>query len=268
MKLSISNIAWDKSNNDAVYALMQKYGYSGLEIAPTKIILEQPYSHVADAIVWKKDLHSKYGFFVSSLQSIWYGRNEKLFGTDADRKELLDYTKSAIDFASAIGCNNLVFGCPKNRAFPENTSIQEKNQLAESVAVPFFRGLGEYAAEKNTCIGMEANPEIYGTNFVTTTEQAIEFIRCVDSIGFKLNLDVGTMIQNDELVSILHGNEDVINHVHISEPYLRKIQKHQLHKELMNFLKSREYDGYISIEMSLQNSIEDLEEVFKYLSEL
>lgn len=54
-----------------------------------------------------------------SMQSIWYGRTEKLFGTEEERNLLLDYTKSAVDFAAAIGCKNLVFGCPKNRCIPE-----------------------------------------------------------------------------------------------------------------------------------------------------
>ena len=37
MKLAISNIAWDKENNEQVYQLMQKYWFTWLEIAPTKV---------------------------------------------------------------------------------------------------------------------------------------------------------------------------------------------------------------------------------------
>ena len=36
-KLAISNIAWHKSDDEAVYTAMQQAGFTGLEIAPTRI---------------------------------------------------------------------------------------------------------------------------------------------------------------------------------------------------------------------------------------
>lgn len=260
MNLAISNIAWNTSENDFVYSLMQKYNFTGLEIAPTKIIPEQPYSHITEAASWSNDLHSKYGFSIPSMQSIWFGRTEKLFGSQEERKILVDYTKAAIDFASAIGCKNIVFGCPKNRNKPDGVD--------KEIAVQFFHEIGEYASSKNTCIGMEANPAIYGTNFVNTTEQAVDLIERVNSKGFKLNLDAGTMIENEEPVSILLGNEDLMNHVHISEPYLKKILIRDLHKNLYSLLKEINYTGFISVEMGYQNNLTDIEDVMKYMRNL
>ena len=112
MKLSISNIGWDAEQDEAVYRLMGAYGFSGLEIAPTRIFPEAPYSQREAAKRWSENLKAQYGFGVSSMQSIWYGRQEKLFGNEEERQVLLAYTKEAIDFAAAVGCGNLVFGCP------------------------------------------------------------------------------------------------------------------------------------------------------------
>ena len=42
MKLAISNIAWETGEDEQVYALMRKYGYSGLEIAPTRFFERDP----------------------------------------------------------------------------------------------------------------------------------------------------------------------------------------------------------------------------------
>lgn len=108
---------------------------------------------------------------------------------------MLDYTKKAIDFAAAIGCKNLVFGCPRNRSLPAGAD--------ESVAVAFFKELGEYAYSKGTAIGMEANPPIYNTNYINDTKSALELIEQVDSKGFKLNLDVGTRIFIFEMVLLI-----------------------------------------------------------------
>ena len=165
MELSISNIAWKTEDNDKIYNLMKKYGFSGLEIAPTKIFPQNPYDDLKEAENWAKELKAKYGFTIPSMQSIWYGRAEKIFGSEEERQILINYTKKAVDFASATGCKNLVFGCPKNR----NT---EKDSDTKT-AVEFFKELGDYAFSKNTVIGMEANPPIYNTNFINDTVSAI-----------------------------------------------------------------------------------------------
>ena len=261
MKLSISNLAWDSNHNEAVYKLMKKYGFIGLEIAPTKIFPEAPYSHIEEASEWAKSLKGTLQFEIPSMQSIWYGKTKKLFGIQEDREELLQYTKSAIDFASAIKCKNIVFGCPQNRNIPDGVNVQDCNKIA----IDFFKVLGNYAASNGTCIGLEANPPIYGTNFVNTTEEAIVLIKEVDSDGFKLNLDVGTMIQNEENIDELKKNVALINHVHISEPFLKKIERRELHEELIKFLRDSNYKGFVSIEMGMQNGIGDIADVLQYL---
>lgn len=256
MKLSISNIAW--AEEDAlVYGLMKKYGFQGLEIAPTRIFPERPYDMNAEAEVWSRKLQSEYGFCVPSMQSIWYGRQEEIFGTDEERKILLDYTKKAIDFAEAIRCKNLVFGCPRNRNLLDGAD--------ESIAIGFFKELGDYACGKGTVIGMEANPPIYNTNYINDTESALDLIEKVDSRGFLLNLDVGTMIQNGEDVKELAGRVSLINHVHISEPGLKPIEEREIHLELKALLADEGYDRFISIEMGKVDDIDILEDKMAYV---
>lgn len=257
MRLSISNIGWAEENDAAVYGLMKKYGFQGLEIAPTRIFPERPYDMNSEAETWSKQLKSEYGFCVPSMQSIWYGRQEKIFSTDEERRILLDYTKKAIDFAAAIGCKNLVFGCPGNRNLPDGAD--------ESLAVAFFHELGDYAYSKGTVIGMEANPPIYNTNFINDTESALNLIEKVDSKGFLLNLDLGTILQNEEDVSGLVGKVNRINHVHISEPGLKPIEERPIHRELKTLLEKENYDRFISIEMGKVDDLAILEEKMNYV---
>lgn len=260
MKLSISNIAWEEKDDAQVYKWMKKYGFTGLEIAPTRIFPDRPYEKVGEAEAWSKKLLAENGFVVPSMQSIWYGRNEKLFGTEEERNILSTYTREAVDFAEIIGCKNLVFGCPRNRAVPDGGNAE--------MAVSFFRELGNYASEHGTVIGMEANPPIYNTNYINDTLSALELIHRVDSQGFRLNLDVGTMIQNGEKAEELVGNVKLINHVHISEPGLKTIENRELHRELCRILKEEGYDGFISIEMGKKEDISFIEDVMKYVQEI
>ena len=257
MKLSISNIAWPNIFDEAMYKIMKDLGFLGLEIAPTKLFSDKPYEKKREAILWKDQIQDQFGFEISSIQSIWYGQSERIFGTSEDRKKLIAYTQKAIDFAEAINCGNLVFGCPQNRIIPKDGDIQ--------IAVRFFRELGDYAAAHHTIIAMEANPPIYHTNFLNTTPDTISFVEAVNSNGFLLNLDIGTMIENSEEISILYGKEHLINHVHISEPGLKPIRERLLHKELAGFLKEKKYQGFVSIEVGQQENIRELQKMMEYV---
>lgn len=259
MLLSISNIGWKEAQDHAVYDMMRAYGFSGLEIAPTRIFPQKPYDDLSSARKWATELRARYDFVIPSMQSIWYGKQERLFGSAAERVALVEYTQKAIDFAVAIGCGNLVFGCPRNRVIPEG--------MDEQTAVDFFKAIGDYAAKKGTVIGMEANPPIYNTNYINDTQSALNLVRRVNSCGFKLNLDVGTMVHNGESVDILQGTTDMINHVHISEPGLRIIEKRELHGELAQLLRAEGYSRFVSIEMGAQESMEDIESSMAYISE-
>ena len=260
IRLAISNIGWEFEQDLIVYCWMKQYGFTGLEIAPTRIFPETPYEKLNEASVWAENLKRTYGFTISSIQSIWFGHQEKLFGSEEERLSLIDYTKKAIDFASAISCHNLVFGCPRNRDMPEGAD--------ENIAVVFFKEIGDYAASKGTVIGMEANPPIYNTNYINDTKSAFELIEKVESDGFKLNLDLGTMIENRESIEMLIGKVSIINHVHISEPGLKPIQERMLHKDLKQLLLDENYNGYVSIEMSKSNNLTEIENAIRYVGGL
>lgn len=260
MKLSISNIAWSAEKDEQVYRLLRKYGYTGLEIAPTRIFPESPYEHLKEAESWARSIYEKYGLSISSIQSIWYGKTENIFGTQKERTNLIEYTRKAIDFAEALRCGHLVFGCPKNRNHPEEISSDE--------AIPFFRSISEYAAERSVFIGLEANPVIYNTNFINTTVQALDFIEKVGSNGLKINLDVGTMVYNGESADILYDKVNQISHVHISEPGLNLIKPRKIHQDIAKILLDGRYDGFISIEMGTQNEIDEIEKTIKYVAKV
>lgn len=259
-KLSVSNIAWSNEDDTRMYQFMGECGYSALEIAPTRIFPQSPYDNTEQAARWADQLIHEYGLAISSIQSIWFGRQEQIFGTKEERESLLEYTKKAIDFASVIKCRNLVFGCPRNRIMPDGADPE--------IGIRFFRKIGEYATAHGTAIGMEANPPIYQTNYITCTEDALRLIEAVDSNGFLLNLDVGTMLENHEPVELLEGKVKRINHIHISEPGLKRIKHHDVHQELKKMLQQENYQGYISIEMNDTNNLQDIKNVMLYVSRI
>ena len=51
-QLAISNIAWQKDDDETVYAAMQQAGFTGLELAPTRIFSEAPYENLTSALLF------------------------------------------------------------------------------------------------------------------------------------------------------------------------------------------------------------------------
>lgn len=259
MNLAASNIAWCEENDDDMYCFLNANGFTGLEIAPTKLFGNTPYDHIEDACLFSNRLKEQFGLSICSMQSIWYGVANNIFDSIEDRDFLLNYTKSAIRFAEALGCKNIVFGCPKNRHIHKNI------QNAEAIAHDFFSQLGEYAKLHNTIIAIEANPSCYNTNFINTTKQAFDFCKKTNSDGLKVNVDVGTMIYNNEDEKVLLDNVKFINHIHISEPFLKKIANDRsIHYSILNL----PYNNYYSIEMNNENSVSDVKDSILYLKEL
>ena len=208
MKLSISNIAWSAADDGEMYTFLKQSAFTGLEVAPTRLFPKEPYSHIEEAKYFSQFLNREYNLCIPSMQSILYGRTENLFGGVLERDTLMNYTKKAILFAEAMGCHNLVFGCPRNRYIV----AEDKYDISYS----FFTELGQFAQQHNSVIALEPNPACYGTNFINTTRQAFLFCKNIGSKGVKVNVDLGTMLYYGEPVSLLYKHLDLVNHIHIS----------------------------------------------------
>lgn len=266
MKLAISNIAWAKEYDEQMYEWLSEVGFAGIEIAPTRIWETQPYEQLAAAGKWAADLKEKYGLAVPSLQSIWYQRSENMFRSKEEREALLAYTKQAIRFAQAAGSTNLVFGCPRNRNRNEDCALTEAECM--DVARKFLKELGDEAAAHGTVFAIEPNPPIYNTNFVNDTQAAFKLAAEAGSAGCKVNVDLGTIIQNGETLQTVFENINLVSHIHISEPGLNRIKKRTLHQELADGLKKAGYDCYISIEMKNLEDIQAVQDVCRYVADV
>ena len=238
MKLCISNIAWEKADDKQMYHLCSEMGYDGIEIAPTRIFPDNPYDHLTEAGNWAKSLQEEYALKIYSCQSIWYGRTEKIFGSNKEREGLIEYTKKALAFAEAVGAGSIVFGCPKNR-----NGFQKSPQENSKISTEFFNKLADIAGEYHVIVKLNR-----------------------DYIG--LNLDIGTILYNQEKMDSIKGYEKFISHVHISEPCLLEIKERKEHKDILNLLKVVGYDKAVSIEMQKQESIEGICKAMRYIKRI
>lgn len=261
LKYSISNIGWEKEYDEEMYRFLSEHNFVGIEIAPTRIIEDSPYDNIEKAKNFIDNILKEYGLEICSMQSIWFGRTENIFHSKEERDALIDYTKKAVDFASQIGCRNLVFGCPRNR------NIENLNDDYRNIALDFFRTIGNYAYEKKVIIAIEPNPVIYNTNFLNTTREVLDFVRELNMESIRVNCDLGTMIFNEEDVSMVIENIDLVNHIHISEPNLVPPCERELHKKLLDGLEKVGYSKFVSIEMKKQE-LSVVKEIIDYVANI
>ncbi len=257
MKLSISNIAWDKSDDEEMYSFLKQEGIQGIEIAPTRLF-ENPYENLEMSFLYADMLRNKYNLEISSMQSIWYGIQGNIFNKE-DREFLSAYTIKAIKFANSMGIKNLVFGCPKNRNMEKGDSIDDAKE--------FFYSLAQKAREYNTVLSIEPNPTIYNTNFLNFTKDACEFVKEVNNEGLKVNIDFGTILYNEENPHLIKTYKTIVNHIHLSEPYLEHVNKKDEHDTLKKVLSKIDYKNYLSIEMKNQNNLQSVKNSVLYMKE-
>lgn len=261
LKFSISNIAWAAHDDERMFKFLSEHGFGGLEIAPTRIFPVDPYLDLMRARRFADHLRKDYSLVICSMQSIWFGRSERVFGTAEDRRILTNYTELALCFAEAVGVSNLVFGNPKNRR-------QDSPNLMDASGLDFMREIAEAALCHGTIISLEPNPETYGTNWVTSTLQAFDLVRAVNHPALRVNFDLGTVLINGEDLSTLADNFDLIHHVHVSEPGLEPVVPRAIHRDLARILSDHGYDGWISIEMKNCGSLDAVESAAGHLREV
>ena len=82
---------------------------------------------------------------------------------------------------------------------------------------------------------------------------------------FLLSNTVWITIENKETIGLVENNVDIINHVHISEPYLKPIIERAEHELLKKILMHSGYDGYVSLEMARTENNEEAKAAIRHM---
>lgn len=253
VRLAVSNIAWEPSEDDSIADTLRRAGVGGVEIAPTKWRERPLEASSADIAAYRRAWADR-GLPIVSIQSLLFGRPDlQLFGDERSRVAMLDYLCRIIELSAALGARTLVFGSPKNRV---RGSLPMTN--AFDIARDFFRSVGAHAREHGVIVCVEANPPAYGCDFITTTTGAVDLCRAVDDAGIRINADLGGMTMSNENVSeSLHAAAPFLGHFHASEPNLGPLGAAADHAAAAAALEDIQYTGWVSIEMRAAGNAND-----------
>ena len=252
MKLAISNIAWMPDERGAVYDAMAEAGVTGLEIAPGLFFhaAEDPFLPSPDVAQAALAEIADRGLTLVSMQSLLFGvSGAGLFDGAEATANLARGMERAIALAGRFGIPNLVFGSPGQRRVPEGLPMNQALDQAAEV----FRSFAVAAQSAGTKIAIEANPAAYGTNFLNTLDEAVDFVARVDHPAVVSILDLGAMHMNGDFATTAARIPALLprlNHVHVSEPNLAPAPHDAAAlAPVIEALRMAAYDKSVSIEM-------------------
>lgn len=265
MNIAISNIAWAPEKTADVRAIMHRLGIKGVEVAPTMVWKEPLRVSTTELGRYRRDWAEE-GIEIVALQALLYGRPElTIFETRSQREKCFEHLRGMVELAACLGAGALVFGSPKNRRVGTLDTAQ-----ARTIAVDFFRRIGEVAERHDTRFCIEPNPAEYDCDFVRTAAEGCALVRDVAVPGFQLHLDAAALTLNGEDYEMAVGRcaADTA-HFHVSEPFLGVVGTGATdHEQLAKALRRAGCKHWISIE---QRSVgaEDLaavEQALTYVS--
>ena len=215
MRISISNIAWEREEEPEIADLLGRLGVSAVDVVPGKYFPDV--AEASDADIRKvRSWWEERGISVYGMQSLLFGtKGLNVFGDRDSQERLLQHLSHVCRVAEGLGAKRLVFGSPRNR---DRSGLSDRE--AEDVALQFFSRLGDIAQSHGIVITLEPNPVCYGTNWVTTTKEAYAFVKELGSPGIAMQLDTGTVITNSEDTAEFSEVKDAVGHAHLSEPGL------------------------------------------------
>jgi D-psicose/D-tagatose/L-ribulose 3-epimerase len=216
MKIAISNLAWDVSDDEPVSSLLNTYRIDAIDVSPGKYFPNlgtTSASETGRVRGWWADR----GITINGMQALLFGTTGlNMFGTSETQAAMLDHLDKICWIGASLGATKLVFGSPKNR---DRSSLSDEQ--TQNVAVAFFRRLGDIASRHGVLICLEPNPPSYGANFMTTSAETAKIVINVSHPAIRMQLDTGAItINGEDPCQVINEYGALIGHVHASEPDL------------------------------------------------
>jgi hydroxypyruvate isomerase len=191
---------------------------------------------------------------------------------ERQKEKYIAFVKESIEVAKFLSCGRLVVHSnalgEKGVVVNHYADIPQKNKIAAMLDV--LKTLATEAEKSDVILALEAlNTTVdHRGNFLTSTKQAAELIRSVNSSHIKILYDVYHMqIMEGNIINTLATYIDTIGYIHIAdvpgrhEPGTGEIN----FANIIKALKKLNYDGMIGFELA---PLHDSKEAVRMLADL
>ena len=255
--LSVSNIAWNKEDDDQVGQFLRDRGVSRIEVAPTKYLPKAPRCNDEQVLEIKQIWNSK-GINISSIQSIFFGHENLQLVDEGQNQQLLKgFFLEWGRIGHLLGSNVMVLGGAKNRLLGEKdlrTAIETFHEFITQLEAEWIW---------DHKIAFESNPSEYGCEFITTTSESIKLVERINSPILGWNLDTAcTILGGENPLLLLNSGKGLPSHVHLSAPNLAPLNHSLLETNtaVVEELVHLHYKGIVTLEMRTTQKIQDFYE--------
>lgn len=243
--LAISNLAWTSADEAAILPWLVRWGAQGVEVAPGRL---GSWAELAPGRLRAyRDLLGANGLVASSLQAVFYGREDvTLLHEEARFNAMCEHMKQVAEIASALDAHKIVFGAPRQR---RRGALEPAAAMA--LAAERLASLGAIAADAGACLGIEPVPAVYGGDFLETAEDVIDLVRRIGHPGVRVHLDTAcvTLGGGDIGRAIAAAGADLA-HFHLAEPDLGDFATPRMpHARAFAALAAAGYQGWTAVEM-------------------
>ncbi len=246
MRIGISNIAWDISEDEQIASLLNRYSIDAIDIAPMKYFPDPEDANSVD-IKKVRTWWDERGIEITGMQALMFGtKGFNIFSPIDVQQKMLKHLTEIARIGAGLGATNLVFGSPKNR---DRGALAMTD--ANAMAVSFFQSLGEIGGRYGVTFCLEPNPSCYGANFMLDSVETAGVVSAVDHPAIKLQFDTGASTINAEQPAVvIHEYAHLIGHIHASEPGLVSLGEGTTdHATMGRCLNEAFPDSIVSIEM-------------------
>jgi sugar phosphate isomerase/epimerase len=247
MKFAICNEIFQGWKLEDTFSYARKVGYEAVEIAPFTIA-----KYVTEIGAGErtriKEKAARADISISGIHWVLV-QAEGMYVTHPDpevRKKTSRYFRELVDFCGDIGGTRIIVGSPKQRNLMDGVSYEQGWEFATEV----FREPVMQAEQRGVVICFEplAPSE---TNFINTAEEAVRFVRQLNTPHFKIILDVKAMSSESKPIpQIIRESWPHFAYFHANDQNLKGPGFGEVDFiPIAATLKEVGYEGYVSVEV-------------------
>ncbi len=182
------------------------------------------------------------------------------------RDELRKYVERVLSRASRLGIETMVFGSGTARRIPDGMNREEGVAGIQD----FLRMCSEYGERYGVTIVIEPLNK-RESNVLNTVAEGAEMVRALNLSGVRLLADAYHMYLEEEDLSILEKERDILTHIHVAEPPARVYPGRDGGEYLTRFaraLRKAGYCGRVSVECGYGDFQSEIRSARTFLEEV
>ncbi len=232
-----------------------KHGYDFAE-ATVGLIMKLSEEELARAVEAKLQFEVANSFIPPTLPICETMKNEP--------EKLEAYVEEAMRRMNLLGCGMVIFGSGAARRIPDTMN----RAAAEALLDEFILMCNRIAKKHSVIVALEPlNTD--ETNYMNSVAEGYEIARRLGLSNVKLLADAYHMSKENEPFEVLASVQDILVHVHVSEPdrsYPGKTGGEYL-KKFARALSLTTYDARVSVECTFADFVTDSGEAYKFVKE-